>query len=136
MKFINLTPHPIDVYTEQAFEGLTQVNPTTWTAASVYSEQAVAIFPPAVPGGARISTETVSLPHGLGGIPVVVTSYGDAIGIPDDVGPEDVLIVSLPMLSIMRNSGHPLAHQCVSPYKVVRSAENGSIVLGCMGFTK
>jgi len=136
MSYINLTPHDIDVFTNEAFQGLVQVNPTTWVADSVYSEQAVGAFLPAVKGGARIATKTIDLPHGPGDMPMVATEYGEAIGIPDNVQPEDILIVSLPMLSMMKASGHPLAGQCVSPYKVVRSASNGSVVLGCMGFTK
>ena len=134
MAYLNLTPHSIEVYTENDFEGLKQTNPTTWVADSVYTEQPVAVFPSA--GVARISTTTVELPNGPGDIPMVSTSYGDATGIPEDVGPDDVLIVSLPMLSMAQASGHPLAGQMVASYKVVRSAANGSVVLGCMGFTK
>ena len=136
MCYINLTPHDIDVFTETAFQGLTQVNPTTWVADSVSHGQSVAAFPPSVKGGARIATKTIALPHGPGDIPMVATEYGEAIGIPDNVQPEDILIVSLPMLSMMKASIHPLAGQCVSPYKVVRCSNNGSMILGCMGFTK
>lgn len=132
MAFINLTPHSVEVYLENAFEGLKQVNPTTWVADSVYSEQAIGIFPSQ--GSARIATSTID--KGMVDlIPVVATSYGEAQGIPDNVSPDDVLIVSLPMQSMAKASGHPLASQMVAPYKVVRSAENGSVVLGCMGFT-
>jgi hypothetical protein len=134
MQYINLTPHAIDVYPSNAFEGLKQSDPTTWVADSVYAEQAIAVFPSA--GVARISTSTAELPHGPGDIPLVSTTYGEATGIPEGVEADDILIVSLPMLSMAQASGHPLAHQMVAPYKVVRSAANGSIVLGCMGFTK
>lgn len=132
-RYINLTPHTVNVYTENAFEGLTQVNPTTWSADSVYTEQAVGVFESE--GCARIATSTIELEQGPGNIPMYSTEYGAAVGVPD-CDADDILIVSLPMLSMMKASGHERAHQCVSPYKVVRSSENGSIVLGCMGFTK
>ena len=134
--YINLTPHDIDVFTESAFQGLTQVNPSTWVADSVFPGQSIGAFPPAIKGGARIATTTIVLPHGPGDIPLVATEYGLPIGIPDNVQPEDILIVSLPMLSMLKEASHPLTSQCVSPWKVVRSSSNGSVVLGCMGFTK
>ena len=132
-RYINLTPHSIAVYTEMAFQGLKSVNPTTWVADSCYTEQAVAVFPSE--GCARISVETVELEQGPGNIPMYSSEYGDAVGVPD-CEDDDILIVSLPMLSMMKASGHPRAGQAVSPYKVVRSSENGSIVFGCMGFSK
>ena len=74
---------------------------------------------------------------------MVATVYGDAIGIPD-CDDDDILIVSLPMQSMMKASGHPRANQAVSPYKVVRNklagiggkVSSGSTCYGCMGFTK
>jgi hypothetical protein len=132
MRYINLTPHSVEVYAEEAFEGLEQSNPTTWIASSVCSEP-IAAFPSK--GLARISvstTETASLP---GGIPAVETTYGEATGIPADVEADDILIVSLPMQSMAKASGHPLANRMVAPYKVVRQRDNTSTVLGCMGFT-
>jgi hypothetical protein len=131
--YINLTPHSVEVYTENAFEGLKQINPTTWVADSVYTEQAVGVFPSQ--GLARISVSTQEIEQLPGNIPAVKTTYGAATGIPDDVQPEDILIVSLPMQSMAKASGHPLANQMVAPYQVVRDAANTSIVLGCMGFT-
>jgi hypothetical protein len=133
-RYINLTPHSIDVYTEMAFQGLRSTNPTTWLADLCYTEQAVGTFPTV--GCARISTKTVDLGLGHGGIPMVATEYGEAVGLPDDLEDDDILIVSLPMLSMMKASGHPRSHQCVSPYKVVRDANDTSKVLGCMGFSK
>jgi hypothetical protein len=132
-RYINLTPHSIAVYAENAFSGLTQTNPTTWVADVCYDDQPVGLF--ASEGCARITTETVELEQGPGNIPMVATEYGDAVGIPD-CDDDDILIVSLPMLSMMKASGHPRASQCVSPYRVVRSSENGSIIFGCMGFSK
>ena len=134
--YINLTPHDIDVFTESAFTGLIQINQSTWVADSVFPGQSIGAFPPAIKGGARIATKTIALPQGPGDIPLVATEYGEAVGIPDNVKPEDILIVSLPMLAMMKAASHPLAGQCVSPWKVVRSTGNGSQVLGCMGFTK
>lgn len=132
MAYINLTPHSVEVYTENAFEGLEQVNPTTWVADSVYTDQPIGVFPSN--GSARISTQAVD--NGMvGTIPTVKTTYGEAQGIPDDVADDDILIVSLPMQSMAKASGHPLADRMVAPYRVVRSRANGSQVLGCMGFT-
>lgn len=130
--FTNLTPHSIEVYPEEAFEGLEQFNPTTWYADSVDKTKALASFPSE--GMARISTKTVDLAPLLG-IPLVETTYGEATGIPVGLHPNDRLIVSLPMQTMAKSSGHPLAASMVSPFKVVRSRADGSIVFGCMGFT-
>ena len=86
-------------------------------------------------GSARIAVTTEPC-DAVDGIPSVITVYGDAVGIPSNIQDDDILIVSLPMQSMAKSSGHPLASQMVCPYKVVRSAENGSLVLGCMGFTR
>ena len=131
MSFINLTPHAVQVYKEAQFVGLEQVNPTTWVADGVQGKP-VAEFESA--GILRISTETVGqLP--IDGVPMVATKYGELTGAPEGVMQNDRLIVSLPAKSMAVAAGHPLAGQMVSPYKVVRSRENGSLVLGCMGFT-
>jgi hypothetical protein len=66
---------------------------------------------------------------------MVATEYGELTGVPEGVTQDDRLIVSLPAKSTAVAAGHPLAGQMVSPYKVVRSRGNGSLVLGCMGFT-
>jgi hypothetical protein len=132
MGFINLTPHSIEVFPVSAFVGLEQSNPTTWVADSVEQSGLVASFESK--GVARISVSTVD-GEPIEGIPTVRTTYGDAIGIPDEIGADDVLIVSLPMQSMAKASGHPLAGQMVAPYQVVRSRANGSMVLGCVGFT-
>ena len=131
MSFINLTPHAVQVFNEAQFVGLEQVNPTTWVADSVEGA-AISDFESA--GVLRISTETVEqLP--VDGVPMVATKYGELTGVPEGVMQNDRLIVSLPAKSMAVAAGHPLAGQMVSPYKVVRSRENGSLVLGCMGFT-
>lgn len=132
MAYIALVPHSVDVYVESAFENLEQINPTTWVADLVYSEQAVAVFPSR--GVARIATKTVEVGL-IDTIPCVRTEYGEAVGIPSEVAEEDILIVSLPMQSMMKASGHPLANRAVAPYKVVRDRADTSKVLGCMGFT-
>ncbi len=131
-KVINLTPHSIEVYPEAAFKNLEQTNPTTWIADSVDQNLLLESF--ASQGVARITTSVV--PAGsIGTIPAVQTSYGELTGIPVDVDPFDVLIVSLPTQSMAIASGNPLAKNMVSPYKVVRLRSNTSTVLGCMGLS-
>ena len=133
MSFINLTPHDITVFKEEQFEGLVQERPTVWKADKVCGESLLRIKSS---GEVRIDTKTETLPS-LGGVPMLKTEYGDLSGIPEDIEIEDqdVLIVSLPTKSNAQQSQHPLAGQMVSPYGVVRAKENGSLVLGCMGFT-
>jgi hypothetical protein len=133
MTVINLTPHSVEVYAENQFVNLEQINPTTWVADSVEGEPIASYESQGV---ARISVSTQVLPSELPG-ETVTTSYGEATGIPENVeeGNGNVLIISLPMKSMAVAANHPLASQMVSPYKVVRSRENGSLVLGCMGFT-
>ena len=135
--FINLTPHSIEVYPAAAFVGLEQVNPTTWVADCVDKTQAIATYESK--GVARISTESRKL-DAIGGIPMVITTYGETTGIPPFVYQLPInsptrLIVSLPMQSMAKASNHPFANVMVAPYQVVRSRSNGSVVLGCMGFT-
>ena len=130
--FVNLTPHSIEVYPESAFADLEQLNPTTWVADGVDKLQAIASFPSV--GMARISTKTEEVGPLLG-IPMVATTYGEATGIPNDLHLNSRLIVSLPMQSMAKASEHPMADQMVAPYRVVRSRSDGSVVLGCMGFT-
>lgn len=130
---INLTPHQIQIYSQESFVGLESPKPGVLVADSVTGNPAHS-FPSE--GCARIATK--SQPKGTLGddIPLVETTYGDATGIPADVEKDDILVVSLPMLSMAKAAEHPLAGRMVAPYKVVRSKTNGSLVLGCMGFTK
>lgn len=131
MAFINLTPHAVQVFAETQFVGLEQVNPMTWVADGV---EGVAIAEYSSKGLLRISTKTVEA-EAVEGVPMVATEYGDLTGVPESVSEDDLLIVSLPAKNMAMAAGHPLAGRMVSPYKVVRSRENGSLVLGCMGFT-
>ena len=133
--FINLTPHSIEVYPAAAFSGLEQVNSTTWVADSVDKTQAIATYESQ--GVARIETEVKQLEFhsSKAGVPMVVTTYGEATGIPSGFYRDTKIIVSLPMQSMARASNHPLANAMVAPYQVVRQKDNGSVVLGCMGFT-
>jgi hypothetical protein len=133
MSFINLTPHAVQVYGQAQFVSLEQVNPTTWVADSVEGNPVVEFQSV---GNLRIATEAVEQPS-VDGVPMMATEYGKLVGRPDDlvISPEDRLIVSLPTKSMAVAAGYSLAGQMVSPYKVVRSRENGSLVLGCMGFT-
>ena len=133
MSVINLTPHPVQVYTEDQFVNLKQVNSTTWVADSVQGDP-IAKYPSQ--GLVRIETFTqfTKTKIGLEG-DVVRTTYGAPVGIPESVASDDVLIVSLPTKTMSAAAGHSLSSQMVSPYKVVRNSQNGSIVFGCMGFT-
>lgn len=135
MAVINLTPHSVQVYGQDQFVNLEQVNPTTWVADAVSGDPIEAYLSHGV---ARIDTKVSHVSASdschLPG-QVVVTEYGAATGIPEWTTEQDTLIVSLPMKSMAAASGHPLARVMVSPYKVVRSRANGSLVLGCMGFT-
>jgi len=133
MTILNLTPHPINVYSETSFVNLEKVNPTTWVADGVEGE-GLAIFESV--GSVRIATETVEQTP-LEGIPVVATSYGEIEGIPDTaVLGVDMLIVSLPAQSMAKSSRAEWAYSMFAPYKVVRLRSNTSQVLGCMGFTR
>lgn len=131
MRVVNLTPHQIQVYRPGDFIGLEQSNPTTWVADSV-GGAAIATY--ASEGCARISVSTQAVESDLPG-ETVATQYGEATGIPSDLDGTEILIVSLPMQSMAKQAGLPQAGQMVAPYKVVRSKSNGSVVLGCMGFT-
>lgn len=131
MAVINLTPHSIQVYAESQFVNLEQKNPTTWVADGVQG-QPLAEFESQ--GCLRITTNTVPT-DSVDAIPMVATEYGELTGVPKAVSEEDRLIVSLPAQSMAKSARFPLASQMVAPYRVVRSRENGSIVLGCMGFT-
>jgi hypothetical protein len=133
MTVFNLTPHSIEVYPEDAFTGLTQVNPTTWTADSVIEAMAYKSYPSA--GSCRIKTSTVEI-AAIDGIPAVSTEYGVLEGIPAEATLQDTLIVSLPAQSMAKASRSEWAAAMVAPYKVVRLASNTSVVLGCMGLTK
>jgi hypothetical protein len=136
MTVINLTPHAIDVCSENQFINLEQVNPTTWVADGVSGEPIATYLSQGV---ARIATKTTPIVHyndDLDGIEVVETEYGAATGLPKDLEWSETLIVSLPMQSMAKMAGLKEAGLMVSPYKVVRSRQNGSLVLGCMGFTK
>lgn len=133
MRIINLTPHSIEVYASNQFVGLENTSPTTWIADSVKGDP-LAQYPSE--GVARISVSIEALQSHLPG-EVVRTTYGEAVGIPQQLADNTntILIVSLPMKSMAMASGHPLAKRMVSPYKVVRGKQEGSPVLGCMGFT-
>jgi hypothetical protein len=130
MKVINLTPHSVNVYREEQFRNLKQLNPTTWVADGVegYSVE----YPS--DGVARIDTDPKPVSSVLPG-ETVETIYGKATGIPEGLQGDEVLIVSLPMQAMAQQAGLDSAGQMVAPYKVVRLSTNKSQVLGCMGFT-
>ena len=130
MKLVNLTPHSIEVYVADQFEGLEQVNPTTWVADGV---SGVPILARVSRGSLRISTSAIESDP-VEGVPIFQTSYGDLTGLPEET--EGCLfIVSLPAQSMAKQSGHPLSNRMVAPYQVVWLKSNSSTVLGCMGLT-
>ena len=133
MKVINLTPHPVQVYTPEQFVNLEQTDDKTWVADGVQGEP-VAEYPSQ--GVARIATSVESVSTYLPVLAgeVVETVYGQITGL-GDMKPGDTAIVSLPTKSMAVAAGLVVAKYMVSPYKVVRSRSNGSLVLGCMGFT-
>lgn len=126
---VNLTPHQIRVYSESQFTGLQQVNPTTWVADSVCGDP-ILVLPSK--GVARIAVTTEEA-GGLAGARLVRSVYGEPSGIPEGVEDDDILVTSLPFASMAKGK---VSHRMVSPYRVVRSRENGSVVFGCMGFTQ
>ena len=128
----NLTPHIVTVYDEKQFISLVQKNATTWVADGVEGDPVAAYEPEKE--SARIAVSTVPVNSPLPGT-TVKTVYGEAAGIPDGADDTEVLVVSLFTQSTAKTMGLPSATQMVAPYKVVRDAANGSIVLGCMGFT-
>jgi hypothetical protein len=135
-KFINLTPHSVQVYDLYQFKGLKEINPTTLVADGVEGDP---ILDLPSEGVARISCDT-ERDGSHDGIPMFKTEYGELTGITPEHClaslSEDVrFIVSLPTKGMAQQAGHPLASRMVSPFRVVRSSQNGSIVLGCMGFT-
>ena len=132
MTIRNLLPHSADFYSESAFQGLEQINPSTWVADSVEGPALLSI---PSEGMLRISTSTTEA-EPIAGIPTVVTAYGAVTGVPEDVSPDDVLVVSLPALSMAVAARHWLVRQMVAPHKVVRQRGNTGTVLGAMGLTK
>ena len=128
---INLTPHTISIYSEECFKGLEQSKPTVFLADAVEGEPILFLESSGV---ARI-TVSITEAGEKEGITFVKSEYGELIGIPPEITEEDILIVSLPTKSNALTSGHPLASQMVSPYKVVRQRSNSSNILGCIGLS-
>lgn len=130
MKFINLTPHAVSVYSPEAFHGLEQTTPTTWLADFVSLSVSPILWIDSS-GEARISVKAETL-EPINGIPFVKTTYGELTGIPEEVKPDDILIVSAMTREAAKASGHALAAQMCSPSKVVRNRADTSQILGCM----
>lgn len=133
MTIRNLTPHAVHFFPESAFTNLEKLNPTTWVADSVNADAALLIVESE--GMLRISTATTQ-GELVESIPTVVTTYGEVTGVPENVQTNDILVVSLPALSMATAAGHPLAGQMMCPYQVVRDRANTSLVLGAMGLSK
>jgi len=134
MKIINLTPHSISFFKESQFLNLASTNPTTWLADAVEGEP---IESHESQGVARIATSTIEIDPIINRdvIPAVRTKYGELTGIPEGVKPDDILVVSLPTQSAAHASGHPLAGQMASPYRVVRLRTDTSVILGAIGLS-
>jgi hypothetical protein len=129
---INCTPHDVVIASEENFTNLEQLNPTTWVADGIQGEARIIKSS----GNVRISVVTVES-GSVENIPLVESKYGDISGIPDNANPAtDILIVSLPVVSMIKAKGGEWSNSVVSPYKVVRNRANTSEVLGCMGLTK
>jgi len=129
MRYINLTPHEIEVYHTDQFVNLTSDNKCYYADKT---EGEPVLFLPSE-GTARIYQLTAYIGEDEDGVPLWKTHYGE-LELPDNFGGDDeVLIVSLPTKRAATDS--PLSRRMVSPYGVVRSRENSSLILGCQGFT-
>ena len=136
MTFINLTPHDIYLYYVNQFVNLRETNPTIWVADSVEDNR---YFHYPSMGSARINTTSQLIKNSMDfDVPIYQSQYGDLVVTGFDINTiksNDILIVSLPVVSAAKASNHSLTSQLVSPYQVVRKADNLSITLGCTGFT-
>ena len=108
IQFVNLTKHNINILLEN---GNTLTIPPSGTEARVSSQM-----------------EKV---NELNGIPVVKTTWGDVVGLPDPQ-PDTVYIVSMQVLQALKGARSDLVGPDTSPSGVVRD-ENGNIV-GVKGF--
>lgn len=129
-KIVNLTPHSVQVYSSESFVGLEQTNPTTWLADAVEGSP-IATYESN--GVARVKVSSAD-DEPIAGVPTVKSIYGSIEGLPEY---QDGVfyIVSLPLISAALNTGRT-TKDLLSPYQVVRSRSNGSLVLGCMGFAR
>ena len=125
-------PHSFDVFAEGQFIELEKMPNGTLVADSVSGPSIVSL---PSEGSIRMPTTTEYLGMGANDIPSYKTVYGEPVGFPDDLVEGDVVITSLPVVSNMNVSGHPMAAFVASPYNVVRLRSNTSMVLGCMGYT-
>lgn len=132
MTIRNFMPHSFDAYKEKQFVNLEQLNPTTWIADGVEGEPIISV---PSEGSVRMSTTTGQVGVDEYGLPIYKTVYGEATGFPTDLKEGDVVLVSLPVVSSMNASGHPLAAFAASPYKAVRLRSNTSTVLGAVSYT-
>ena len=131
-KIRNFMPHSFEVYPHIQYTNLEQTGPTVWIADGVEGDAIVSI---PSEGSIRMLTSIDELGVDSHGISTYKTIYGEATGLPDDLVEGDVIITSLPVVSMMNAANHPLAAFFASPYKAVRLRSNTSQVLGCMGYT-
>lgn len=131
MRIRVFVPHKFDVYASAQFINLELVK-GTYIADSVEGDP---IFSAESEGSVRMPMTKEFLGKDDLGIPVYRTVYGEPEGFPTDLVEGDVVITSLPVLSNMNASSHPMASFVASPSDVVRLRSNTSTVLGCMGYS-
>jgi hypothetical protein len=133
MQYRNLTPHTITIYTPNQFTNL------EWDGKTCYYADGVEGYPVlSLPseGTARIYQQTTLSNFDKDGVPLWITYYGD-LEFPDNFvwGDDEILVVSLFTKMNAHASEHPTAKYMATPFGVVRSRENGSLVLGFQGLT-
>ena len=130
---LNYMPPSFDVSTKEQFVNLAQINPTTWIADGTEGDSIISV---PSQGSVRMFTSTQELGVDSDGVPVYNTVYGEASGFPTELNEGDVVLVSLPVVSMMKASNHPLSSFVASPYNAVRLRSNTSQVIGAMGYTQ
>jgi hypothetical protein len=129
-KVLNTCPHNINIFPEDAFINLKQINPTTWVADGVKEEAPLLAFYPSSGSSLRIGVE--SKPIGsIAGVPCYRAVYGELSGLPEEE--YDVIITSLPAVSNAKLKGLAIAEKLCSPHQVVRLSTDTSVILGCTG---
>lgn len=119
-------PHSFDVYAQDQFVNLELVK-GSYIADGVEGDP---IFSAESEGSIRMPMTKEFLGNDTLGVPVYKTVYGEPDGFPTDLVEGDIVITSLPVLSNMNASGHPMASFVASPSDVVRLRSNTSTVLG------
>jgi hypothetical protein len=135
-RIINLTYSAINIYHPSDLVGLTRVSDIQWLALGTEGRPIMS-FPSE--GALKINT-TMNLEDpfilenetGQVVIPVYQVTLLEVEGLPDDISPEDSLIVMQQTKIKAINSGYPLASQMVCPTYPVLYRETGGLI-GYMG---